>query len=147
MKSLFLTLFLTLLLTLSSFASDSSLDLEVKILEKIISEIFINKEKIIWSDNKELCTAIRKKELIKTTPECKKATIMVLKDIKNLSKECANSVIFVLDYELLSKVPKSFGAFFWKKGRPNVVILKSRLNSLSIQASNDLDPYLEDKVW
>jgi len=140
-------LLLVLLLALSLLSSDSSLDLEVKILEKIISEVSLNKEKIIWSDNKKICKAIEKKGLIKTTPECNKATIVVLKDIKNLPQECANSVIFVLDYELLSKIPKSFGAFFWKKGRPNIVILKSRLKSLFIQVSNDLDPYLEDKVW
>ncbi|EQB40106.1 hypothetical protein M947_03530 [Sulfurimonas hongkongensis] len=141
------SLILALLLTLSSFAADSPLDLEVKILEKIISEISINKEKIIWSDNKKLYITMEKKGRIHTTLECKKATIVILQDIKNLPKQCSNIIIFVLDYELLSQVPKSFGAFFWKKGRPNIVILKSRLKALSIQASSNLDPYLEEKIW
>ncbi|MCK9490844.1 MAG: hypothetical protein M0Q24_02045 [Sulfurimonas sp.] len=136
-----------LLLSLSSFASDSSLNLQVKILEKIISEISINKEKIIWSDNKEISKAIENHKLLQTTPNCKKATIMILQDKNNLPKECSHCAIFVLDYALLSQVQKSFGAFFWKKGRPNIVILKSRLKSLLIQASSDLDPYLEEKVW
>jgi len=138
---------LILLLTFSSIASDSSLDLQVKILEKVLNEISINKKKIIWSDNKSICKAIEKNRLIQTTPECKYATILILQDKKNLPKECYECVLFVLDYELLSKMPNSFGAFFWKKGRPNIVILKSRLKSLFIKASSDLDPYLEEKAW
>ncbi len=138
---------LALFCTLSLAASDTSINLQVKILEKILNEISINKEKIIWSDNKTICQAMKKNKHIHTTPDHKQATIVILQDKNNLPKKCADCIIFVLDYELLSKVPKSFGAFFWKKGRPNIVIIKSRLKTLSIQASSDLDPYIEEKVW
>jgi len=140
-------LILLLLFTLSSLASETSLNLQVKIMEKVLNEISINKERIIWSDNKTICKSFKKSNLIQTTPDCKQATIIILQDKNNLPKECAHCIVFVLDYELLSKVPKSFGAFFWKKGRPNIVILKSRLKGLSIQASSALEPYLEEKIW
>lgn len=140
-------LIFVLLLALSLLASDSSTDLEVKIIERVLGKISIDKEKVIWSDNKEICDAIEKNKLIKTTQNCQEAAIIVLQDKKNLSKKCHHTIVFVLDYALLSQVPKSFGAFFWKKGRPNIVILKPRLKSLFIQASNDLNPYLEDKIW
>lgn len=138
---------LVLLLALPSFATEASLDLEVKIIEKILKELSINKEKIIWSDNKKICQALNIRKLVYTTPKCEDATIVILQDEENLPKECSKSIIFVLNYELLSKVPESFGAFFWKKGRPNIVILKSRLKTLSIQTTSSLEPYLEEKIW
>jgi hypothetical protein len=52
-----------------------------------------------------------------------------------------------LDYYLLDKIPQSFGAFFWKKGRPNIVFIKPRLKQQSLELSSELKPYIEEQVW
>jgi hypothetical protein len=130
-----------------TFASDNSGNIKIQILEKVISEISINKEMKIWSDNKDILTHLKEPNKLNTTQSCKDANIIILEDKKSLTIECASKHIFVLNYQLLSDIPQSFGALFWKKGRPNIVILKSRINAQSIEVSNDLKPYLEDKVW
>lgn len=129
------------------FASDKSDNLQIKILEKIITEITVNKEMKVWSDNKNILRMLKEHNKLKTTDNCEEATIIILQEHNKLISACSSRAIFVLNYKLLSDIPQSFGALFWKKGRPNIVIIKSRIKAQSIQVSNDLNPYLEEKVW
>ncbi|PHQ65129.1 MAG: hypothetical protein COB99_05750 [Sulfurimonas sp.] len=130
-----------------TFASDSSDNLRIQILEKIISDISVNEETKVWSDNKNILNTLKSHNILNTTDNCEDATIIILQEYNNLITQCSSRAIFVLNYKLLSDIPQSFGALFWKKGRPNIVIIKSRIKAQSIQVSNDLNPYLEDKVW
>lgn len=130
-----------------SFAHDSSDSIKVEILKKIITGISINQTVDIWSDNDNILARLKEHNKLNTAESCKDATIVILENKKSLPLECASKHIFVLNYQLLSDVPQSFGALFWKKGRPNIVILKQRINAQAIEVSNDLKPYLEDKVW
>lgn len=141
MKFLFFLILSALLL------SASSVDSQVKILEKIVSEISLNKQIAIWSDDKEILSQIKNHNKFITTTNCEEATFVILKDKKYLSRVCSDTHIFVLNYKLLSDIPQSFGALFWKKGRPNIVILESRIKKQDIKISKDLEPYLEAKLW
>ena len=138
-------LFLSILSALLLSASDISH--QVKILEKVVSEISLNKEIKIWSDDKNIIEELNKNSKFKTTLNCKDATCIILKDKVNLSNLCDTTYIFVLDYKLLSEVPQSFGALFWKKGRPNIVIIEPRIKAQKILISKNLKPYLEEKIW
>jgi len=141
MKFLFLSILSALLLSASSISS------QVKILETIVTEISLNDKILIWSDDKDILAQLEKNNRFKTTKYCQNATIIILKEKKQFLPECSQAYIFVLNYKLLSEVPQSFGALFWKKGRPNIVILESRIKAQKIKISQNLKPYLEDKVW
>lgn len=136
-----------LLLSLFAFASDHASDIKVEILEKIFSSISLGKELVIWSDNKDLSVEFQQKGNFKTTDICKDATLLILENKKNLDRECHNKAIFVLEYTLLKDIPQSFGAMFWKKGRPNIVILAPRVKEQSIGVSETLSDYIEERVW
>ena len=139
--------FLLLLILSALILSASNVDSQVKILEKIVSEISLSKKITIWSDDKEILSKIKSHKKFTTTANCEEATFVILKDKKYLSRVCGDSHVFVLNYKLLSDIPKSFGALFWKKGRPNIVILESRIKKQDIRISKNLEPYLEDKIW
>ena len=139
---------LTLLLAFSLFASDNKDAIRAQIIEKIISNISIHEVITVWSDNKELIAEFRKSSNIITTDDCDKANIVVVEDAKNIEDEdCRNKPIFVLNYNLLKDIPESFGAFFWKKGRPNIVIIKPRTLSHGIVVAKELEAYVEEKIW
>jgi hypothetical protein len=139
---------LTLLLTFSLFASDNKDATRAQIIEKIISNISINEVITVWSDNKELIAEFRKSSNIITTDDCDKANLVVVEDAKSIEdKDCKNKPIFVLNYNLLKDLPESFGAFFWKKGRPNIVIIKPRTLSRGITVHKELEAYVEERVW
>lgn len=44
-------------------------------------------------------------------------------------------------------MPQSFGALFWKKGRPNIVIIAPRAKERAIEISQKLNEYVEEKIW
>ncbi len=142
------TVSIILFLTIALFASDNKDIMRAQILEKIILNIYINETVTIWSDNKELLAEFKKSAHIVTTDSCAKATIIILENKEKIHDDaCKNKPIFVLEYNLLKEVPESFGAFFWKKGRPNIVIIEPRIASQNISVSKELKVYVEEKVW
>jgi len=143
MKILFILIFITQTL----FAITNSDKLRVQIIEKIINEISLTKDKKVWSDNQNILYQLKYNDKLQVTYDCKDATILILENKKTIEKECEDKHIFVLNYQLLKDIPKSFGALFWKKGRPNIIIINPRINLQAIRVSNNLKPYLEDKVW
>lgn len=136
-----------LFLIILAFASDNTHAVKVEILEKIFTNISMKKELLIWSDDKKLIEIFNKKDSFATTANCEDATLLILEDKSNLEKNCKNKPIFVLEYSLLKEIPQSFGAIFWKKGRPNIIIISPRAKELSIDVSQKLSEYLEEKVW
>ena len=142
MKLILVLIFLSSL----SFASEINQH-KIKILEKVITEISINKNTKVWTDNKAILDELKHRKKLEVTDNCQDATIIILENKRNLSKECNTRHIFALSYNLLSELPQSFGALFWKKGRPNIVILEPRIRAQSIKISKSLSPYLEEKIW
>ena len=56
-------------------------------------------------------------------------------------------MIFALNYNILYDFNNAFGAFFWKKGRANIVIIEPRAKKLNILISKELEEYTEERVW
>ena len=136
-------------LAIASFASEERIDIKAQILEKIFANININKTIAIWTDNAELLAEFKKSSYLIVTDDCAVATLIVIETKTSIEddEECRNKPIFVLNYELLKNIPESFGAFFWKKGRPNIVIVEPRVQTQSIRVSSELNAYKEEKVW
>ncbi|TKI68976.1 hypothetical protein FCU45_08420 [Sulfurimonas crateris] len=140
-------LFLLLALALSLFANQSKSAIQAQILEKIFLNIEMGKEIVLWSDNKTLIQEFEKTGHFKTTDDCREATILIVEEKKNLPKKICNKAVFVLDYDLLRKIPQSFGSMFWKKGRPNIVLIEPRAKKQRITISKELEMYNEEKIW
>ncbi len=143
------TLIILLFLTIASFASEERVDIKAQILEKIFANIYIDKTITVWTDNPELLEEFKKSSYLIITDNCAVATLIVVEEKKSIEDDenCRNKPIFVLNYELLKNIPESFGAFFWKKGRPNIVIVEPRTELQNIRVSSELDAYKEEKVW
>ena len=142
MKSIFLSLLITLALEASSSNTH-----QIKIIEKIFSEISIGEELKIWSDSSDILFGLQTSAHFKIVQNLQDANIIILEKSDTFLSEYLSKAIFVLNYSLLSEIPQSFGALFWKKGRPNIVIIQPRIEKQSIIVSKDLYPYMEDRVW
>jgi hypothetical protein len=129
------------------FASSKSEGIRVKIITKILSEISINDTIKVWSDNKEILNRLQINNKIKVEKECIDSNVIILEHKDNLEELCGDKYIFVLNYKLLSDIEQSFGALFWKKGRPNIIILEPRIKTQGISVSQDLEPYIEEQIW
>lgn len=140
------TLFLLLFLVVALFANEKNA-LQAQILEKIFQNIVLQEEPLLWSDNKTLLEEIKKSNRFATTADATKATLLIIEEKTNLPKESADVAVFVLDYALLHEIPQSFGAMFWKKGRPNVVLIEPRTQAHDIKINEALKMYVEEKIW
>ena len=138
-------LLLYLLSSIILFASDVS-QYKVKILETIMQEILVDSEIYVWCDNDVLLNELKNHHIIHTTQNCQSANLLIIEN-DNVPEKCMNKYIFVLKYNLLSDIKHSFGALFWKKGRPNIIILEPRIKAQSIMIKEELKPYLEEKIW
>jgi len=138
-------LLLYILSSITLLAADTNL-LRTKIVETIMNEVSINANMLIWSDNTTLQTNLKINNKLNVVNDCQSASILII-ETNNLPKECKDKHIFALNYKLLVEVDNSFGALFWKKGRPNIIILKPRADKQSIEIKKGLEPYLEEKIW
>lgn len=78
---------------------------------------------------------------IHTTKNCHEADIIILNTLKQLPKECQNKLLFTTRYRTYLKHKNILGAFFWQKGRPNIVLRKSSIEKNSIHLETSLSKY------
>lgn len=63
------------------------------------------------------------------------------KEIKSCDKP-----LFTNKYITLKESKSSIGAFYWKKGRPNIIFLNKRLEQYDLKLSSDLIKYGIDEL-
>lgn len=130
-----------------ALASDNKDTIKAKILEKIFTNISTTVKLTLWSDNQNLLDKLKENGNFTTSLSCKDATIIILEKKDTLDKACKDKATFVLEYNLLTEIPQSIGALFWKKGRPNIIIISPRAKKHSIEISENLNEYVEERVW
>ena len=127
----------------SSLLFSSQIAISTKIVGKIITAISPNAQ--IWIDDKEAYIDIIDIEKIKTVINCNNADILITKNNTYLKDICQDKPVIVFDYDLLYSNKNSVAAFFWKKGRPNIVFIKERLGKFNIIIPTKYNSYLIDK--
>jgi len=80
---------------------------------------------------------------IKIVKKCEKADLVILSTTKNIPKECADKILFGTRYSHLKNF-NVIGAFFWQKGRPNILFYKKRLEKQNIKLNSSFDKYIEN---
>ena len=80
---------------------------------------------------------------LKIVESCSKAEVVILSTTKNIPNECNNKILFGTRYSHL-KNKNVIGAFFWQKGRPNILFYKKHLKKNSIKLDSSFDKYIEN---
>jgi len=74
---------------------------------------------------------------------CDKADLIILSTTQDIPKKCLEKILFGTRYSHL-KNPNVVGAFFWQKGRPNILFYEERLKKNSIKLNPSFDKYIEN---
>lgn len=140
--------FLLILSLCYSFAFSSQKETATKIVQTIVATV--NKDnKPVWiqKNNKyifELLDATK----FNISDTCEDVGVLVLQNTaSSFSEACKNKPIVVLDYDILKHHKNAVAAFFWKKGRPNIVFLKDRIEKFDIVLPASYEIYLEETLW
>jgi len=136
-----------LILILCTSFLNASNDISTKIIATLLKQLEGNKYRVWIDPHTEKNSIIITKEQLNTTKHCEDASILLLYSDTPIDSKCKNKVIFVLDYALLHKNTNAVGAFYWKKGRPNIVFIRPRLEQYKLKLSKSYDKYIEDSLW
>lgn len=136
-----------LFLIFVSLLNASEKEYAAKIIKNLV-EVIDKPKTSVWidQDGSELIGSAGLKQL-SIVETCKQAKVLILSNGKGIPKSCIDKPILVLDYELLVKHSNAVSAFFWQKGRPNIVFIKKRLEKYSISLPSTYDKYVEEQIW
>jgi hypothetical protein len=118
-------------------------EIESRILTELISSICEKKVLKVYTDSQKIKKRLKNNN-IEFKDRCLDVDVAVLK-FKN--EQCLQIPIITLEYDLLKFYPQSVGAFFWQKGRPNIVFIAPRLKQHHIKLNADFDPFIEETLW
>jgi len=80
---------------------------------------------------------------ISRVQNCEEADIIILHTIDNLSSKCVDKLVFTDYYKTYVNNEGIVGAFFWQKGRPNIVFRQAVLRDKEITLSASFNKYIE----
>jgi len=124
-------------------------ELEVRILEKIFTDITGKKKVrvvILGSKRDYFSRNISAySERLKESKSCRKADIVFLAGVYRgkLPKGCGGKILFSSRKKDIFLRENCVGAFFWKKGRPNILFIRERLRKKRIKLPPEYNRFIE----
>ena len=123
---------------------DKEIDLEAKIISKISASSLKEKVKLYIPDISKQEQEIYSKHF-DLTKNCESANFIFDKrGLINTSCAKADKLFFTNNYKKLIANDKYYGAFFWNKSRPNIVLIKQRLQNNHITLPQEYSQFIED---
>jgi hypothetical protein len=100
----------------------------------------------IYFEGSQLPEILRNNDEVRLVSDPREAQIIVA-DRVSKKLERYHKPILVLRYELLKSYSQAIGAYFWQKGRPNIVMIRQRLRRVGIRLPSDFERYIETTLW
>ena len=101
-----------------NFLSASS-EYELKLYEKILPLVF-EKAGLIFYGDMNTRSILKKSIVFSYESDCEFADVIIGANLKNLPTNCQNIPLFSTSYRSFKNTKKAFGAFYWRKGRPQI---------------------------
>ncbi len=131
---------LLIILILSSIVIADDKGIEKRIFESIFKELSTQDHPKVYTNDKVESLALSS-ELFERVDSCEEAEIIIM-TTKEIAGECQGKIVFGTRYRHL-KQPYVTGAFFWQKGRPNIVFKEELLHKHEITLSASMNDYVE----
>ncbi len=133
-----------LLLTLSIYSLFAgNIPVKVRIIEKIslalVKKLPIN---ILVQENENI-SLLKNSKILNQVHSCEKADMILIKKENKYTSCKIPPLIFATSYLGFKNSPSAIGAFFYQKGRPNIILKKDKLDKYNIKLSEEFDKYIE----
>ncbi len=138
-------LFFILLISSVLCAEVSKTTIEIQIIDKIATSLFPSQKITAWGETADHKNIIQQSKKINAVDNSDDARLIIVakKVPQNFSN---NAVIITTEYSLLEKDERIIGAFFWQKGRPNLLFLRNRMQKANVTLGHEFDKYIEDEL-
>ena len=127
-----------------SLLNASSVAVERDIYHAVFHALFPDAQSIyIWTDDPKKADIFKSLSHIEIVTNPKHANLAVVYKTEDLPP---NLIKFVGDYHLLKHYKNAIGGFYWQKGRPNLIFLKSSLQEYRLKLPPKFQKYVEDRL-
>lgn len=140
---IFAPLLWSILLSVTLCAHESTI--AAKIIDKAVVSLFDGRIINAWGETDEQKEIIRQSSKMEPVNDPRNAHFLIIAG-KIPSGLSTQNILFTTEYELLAKDERFIGAFFWQKGRPNLLFLRSRLQKANLSLGHEFDKYIEDEL-
>lgn len=129
---------------LLSFVFLNADEYTLKLYEKLLSSIFKDYPIRVYAD-KESSKELKKSDLFVVQDKCDSNTdVIVGSQFSQLSKSCKNKPVFATSYKEYGHNDNAFGAFYWRKGRPQVHFKQKTLTKFGLQLPQKLKRFVDE---
>lgn len=119
--------------------------IEAQIIDKIVVSIFQNQKVTAWGETPYHKNMIEHSTKMLPADNFTDARLLIVS--KKIPEDLSSdAVIITTEYSLLAKDPRILGAFFWQKGRPNLLFLRERMQKSNVRLDREFDKYIEDDL-
>ncbi len=134
-----------ILLTLSFAESPDSV--KAKIIGKVATSLLDVGVVFIYTDDPAYENIFEKEENLIETKSCRDADMVLSSRLEEYRSTCpstAQRLYFATSYsDYMKNRDAAVGAFFWQKGRPNLILSEKKLKELKIRLPSEFDNYIE----
>ena len=115
----------------------------VKLYEKILPSMIENRPIKVFVD-KETKELLKNSELFQIVEVCtEKVDILIGQNFHYITEECEKKPIFATNYKTYKKNDNSIGAFYWRKGRPQIIFNSKNLTYFQVPLAVSLRKFQE----
>ncbi len=125
----------------------------LNIYHEIFSSLVDNRKIIVYTKDKELRQVFKHSNQIELSDSISHATIILLSSKEDLapinalfSKGGRLPIVFTTKYKLLKESHHIIGAFYWKKGRSQLLFIKNRLDKHQIYLPEKYRSFIVDEL-
>ena len=112
----------------------------LKLYEKIFSSIFQTSVIDVYVDD-ETRDIIKDSSIFHIVDYCYDDTVVLVGNFKNEPKYCQKNLLFATNYRSFRHNNNAFGAYYWKKGRPQLIFRESVLDRFNLKLPTSLKKY------
>lgn len=117
---------------------------ELKLYEKVLP-LFFEKEPIRVYADKDTSKVLQKSSKFQIIEQCDNSVhLLIGRSFPDLSDTCRKKPLFSTSYRVYRSQKNSFGAFYWRKGRPQLKFKKHVLEYFKIKIPKNLARYVEE---
>jgi len=142
-----LSLVFVILFTSLLIANEEARELRIRILGALAHTVTGKSLPYVYLDEPNIKNLDTKKYGFILIQQCKKADVIFTHKADTILKECPtldDKMLFTLSYrDYITHEEQAIGAFFWQKGRPNIILNKRLIQHYHIQLPQEYDKYVE----
>ena len=120
----------------------SEINTASKIMEKISSALIQKSEISIFTNDSKNIKILESSKKLKNVLSCEESDLVLTKT--KINSFCKKKVlVFATNYLAFVKSPDAIGAFFYQKGRPNIIFREENLKKHNIILPKEFEKYIE----